>query len=161
MNNEPASPVCHAAQADDMYMGYAGKDEIAAVLNELLEAERASVRIVLKGKSSPADPATARLMAAIDRDAIKWCALLASQIKRIGAIPSRRRGACDDQAITITDAYERLSVLTRVQVRKLGELIPRVRDDALHATLSEMKARHVENILLTEQCISLWASQAG
>ena len=35
---EPASPACLAHEADDAYMGYASKDEIAAFLNELLEA---------------------------------------------------------------------------------------------------------------------------
>ncbi len=41
---EPNSPACLAHEADDAYMGYATKDEIAAFLNELLEAERARHR---------------------------------------------------------------------------------------------------------------------
>jgi hypothetical protein len=31
-------------------------------------------------------------------------------------------------------------------VRKLGELLPRIRDDRLHEALSEMRLSHVENI---------------
>ena len=38
---EPSSPACLAHEADDAYMGYATKDELASFLNELLEAERA------------------------------------------------------------------------------------------------------------------------
>lgn len=161
MNDEPASPVCYAVHTNDVYMGYAGKDEIAAALNELLEAERAAIRIVQNSKASAANPEMARLIAEMCNDETKWCTLLASQIKRIGTAPSWRRGSYYGKTIAITDPYERLSVLTRVQVRKLSELIPRVRDDALHAALSLMKARRIENILLTEQCIALRISQAG
>jgi hypothetical protein len=38
---EPASPACSAHQADDAYMGFASRTEIAAFLKELAAAERA------------------------------------------------------------------------------------------------------------------------
>jgi hypothetical protein len=38
---EPSSPACLAHEADDAYMGFASKAEIAAFLKELAEAERA------------------------------------------------------------------------------------------------------------------------
>ena len=41
MSDDRTSPVCYGAEADDVYMGYAPRDEIVAALNELLEAERA------------------------------------------------------------------------------------------------------------------------
>lgn len=34
-------------EADDAYMGFAGPDELAPLLQELLEAERAGVRVAL------------------------------------------------------------------------------------------------------------------
>jgi len=37
---EPSSPTCLAGEADDVYMGFASKAEIAAFLKELAEAER-------------------------------------------------------------------------------------------------------------------------
>jgi hypothetical protein len=37
---EPASPACFAHEADDAYMGYASKAEIASFLKTLAEAER-------------------------------------------------------------------------------------------------------------------------
>src|SRR4029077_4246285 len=37
------SPACSMHEADDVYMGYARKDELTAILTELLEAERAGV----------------------------------------------------------------------------------------------------------------------
>jgi hypothetical protein len=38
---EPASPACSAHEADDAYMGFAGRAEIAAFLKELAAAEEA------------------------------------------------------------------------------------------------------------------------
>jgi hypothetical protein len=38
---QPASPACSAHEADDAYMGYAGRAEIAAFLKELAAAEEA------------------------------------------------------------------------------------------------------------------------
>src|SRR2546422_5349554 len=43
--SEPSSPACSMHEADDAYMGYAGKEELTAILTELLEAERAGVRV--------------------------------------------------------------------------------------------------------------------
>lgn len=37
---EPASPACSAHEADDAYMGFASRAEIAAFLKELAAAER-------------------------------------------------------------------------------------------------------------------------
>ena len=45
---EVSSPACSMHEADDAYMGYAGKDELIAFLNELLEAERAGARVTLE-----------------------------------------------------------------------------------------------------------------
>jgi len=56
MNDEPASPVCYAAQGDDVYMGHAGRDEIAAALNALLEAERAGARVTLESTRATTIP---------------------------------------------------------------------------------------------------------
>jgi hypothetical protein len=157
MNDEPALPVCYASLGSDAYMGSAGRDEIAAALNALLEAERAGARVTLESAKSTDDPATKRLIKAVYKDEAKWCGMLAAQITRIGVTPSAHCGAFYGQAMAIADPHERLAFLNRGQawvVRKLDELLPRVRDDTLHAALSEMKASHAENILRTEQCIA-------
>ena len=51
---EPSSPACLAHEADDAYMGYATTDELAAFLNELLEAERAGTGVALKSGAAAA-----------------------------------------------------------------------------------------------------------
>ncbi len=46
--DQVSSPACSMHEADDAYMGYAEKDELTALLNELLEAERAGVRVTFE-----------------------------------------------------------------------------------------------------------------
>lgn len=149
MTGDRASPVCYAADADDIYMGYAGRDEIIAALNELLEAERAGARVALASVGDATGPDHAAMMRTVRADEARWCAMLARQIRRLGGAPSRKCGAFHGKAMAIADPIERLAFLNRGQawvVRKLADLIRRVRDDALHADLRAMADSHQVNI---------------
>lgn len=149
MTNEPSSPVCYAAAADDTYMGYAGHDEIVASLNELLEAERAGARVALASGKSSGEASYSDLMRAVRADEARWCEMLTGEIKRLGAVPSRTTGAFHEKAMAIADPLDRLVFLNRGQawvVRKLEALMPRVRDDGLHRALREMLESHRINI---------------
>ena len=56
--------------------------------------------------------------------------------------------------MAISDLGERIAFLNRGQgwvVRKLRELLPRVRDNSLHADLSEMLRSHEANIALATE----------
>ena len=56
--------------------------------------------------------------------------------------------------MAISDLGERIAFLNRGQgwvVRKLRELLPRVRDNSLHADLSEMLRSHEANIALNTE----------
>jgi len=153
MSEKRSSPVCSAAEADDVYMGFAGRDELLASLNELLEAERAGAKVALASAKMEAAPDYVALMRAVRSDEARWCAMLSRQIARLGGNPSRKTGAFRDKALAISLAMERLSFLNRGQgwvVRKLEALLPRVRDDALHADLREMLECHRTNILLAD-----------
>jgi len=153
MTDKPSSPVCYAAEADDAYMGYASRDELIAALNELLEAERAGA-YVARASMRDAAPGMAPLLKSIAADEARWCAMLSAQIRRLAATPSRKRGAFAEKAMAITDPHERLVFLNRGQnwvVRKLAELMPKVRDDTLHAALREMSQSHVHNIEAASQ----------
>lgn len=152
MTDDPASPVCYADQGSDLYMGYADRTEILAALNELLEAERAGARVTLHSKRG-AGPTIAALHRAIHMDEAHWCRMLRLSIVSLGGTPSRRCGAFYGKAMAITDPVERFDFLNRGQnwvVRRLGALLPRIRDDALHAVLAEMRTRHIENIVRVE-----------
>ncbi|ARS29440.1 DUF6306 domain-containing protein [Sphingomonas sp. KC8] len=149
MVNEPTSSACYASEADDIYMGFAGREEILAALNGLLEAERAGARIALASAKSASDPDYAELMQSVRADEARWCAMLSRQIRRLGAAASRKTGAFCEKALAIPDPLERLAFLNRGQawvVRKLKALTPRIRDEALHADLREMLESHRVNI---------------
>lgn len=149
MTNEPASPVCYAATADDAYMGYASRDEVIALLNELLEAERAGARAAV-GSMAMAAPAGWRELWHLIRDEeAHWCAMLSRHITRLGGTPSHRTGAFYDKTLAIPAPLQRLSFLNRGQgwmARRLEQELPRIRDDLLHADLKEMARRHRETI---------------
>jgi truncated hemoglobin YjbI len=144
-----ASPACSMHEVSDDYMGYIGKDELTTVLNELLEAERAGARVTLESARAAGSGPLAELMKAIQRDEARWCAMLLRQIKALGETPSSKTGAFHAKAMAIPDLRERIAFLNRGQawvVRKLRDILPRVRDGDLHAALSEMLQSHEANI---------------
>ena len=153
-NDEPvelSSPACSMSEADDAYMGYAATEELVDFLNEMLEAERAGAQVTLKSAREAAVGPIAELMQSVQRDEARWCAMLARQLKALGETPSVKVGAFHDKAMAIPDLRERIAFLNRGQgwvVRKLREMLPRVRDDRLHADLAEMLLSHETNIAL-------------
>jgi hypothetical protein len=158
---ELSSPACSMPEADDTYMGYAGKTELAAFLNELLEAERAGARVTLKSARAAAAGPIAKLMWTIQRDEAHWCAMLIRHLKALGETPSAKVGAFYDKAMAIADLAERITFLNRGQgwvVRKLREMLPRVRNDRLHADLAEMLQSHETNITLANEAARPTAS---
>jgi len=153
---QPASPACLAHEADDAYMGYANKDEIAAFLNELLEAERAGTGVALKSGEAAAGTRFADLLRDVHHDEARWCAMLLKQLKALGAPASTRIGAFQEKAMAIEGLPERIAFLNRGQgwvVRKLKEMIPKVRDDALHRDLADMLQSHEVNIARANEAL--------
>lgn len=146
---ESSSPVCSANEADAAYMGYARSEEIVAFLNVLLEAERAGARVTL-GTTLEAHDADMRALAmSIHRDEARWCGVLSAAIKRLGGEPSPDTGAFYDKAMAIGDLSSRLAFLNRGQqwvARKLAEMLPKVKDEALYADLDAMLKAHERNI---------------
>jgi hypothetical protein len=157
--DEPAefsSPACSMPEADDAYMGYAGKAELATFLNELLEAERAGSRVTLQSARAASAGPVANLMRTIQRDEARWCAMLIRHLKALDETPSTKVGAFYDKAMAISDLAARTIFLNRGQgwvVRKLREMLPRVRDDGLHADLAEMLQSHEANIALANNVV--------
>ena len=75
--------------------------------------------------------------------------MLATEIRRLGAEPSDTVGSFHAKAMAMPSLDERLRFLNRGQawvVRRIEEILPRVRDARLHAALQDMRAGHVENI---------------
>lgn len=147
--NEFSSPACMMQEADDAYMGYAPREKLIDILDELLEAERAGVRVTFETAREAGAGPLAELMRAVQRDEARWCAMLSRHIKALGGAPSSKVGAFRDKAMAIADIGARVAFLNRGQgwvARRLRETLPRVRDDRLHADLAEMLAAHEANI---------------
>jgi hypothetical protein len=154
--NPPSSPACLAHEADDSYMGFASRSEIAAFLNELLEAERAGTGVALRSAQAATGTSFVDLLHDIHRDEAKWCAMLLRQLRALGEPASTKVGAFQEKALAIADLRERMTFLNRGQgwvVRKLREMLPKVRDDGLHRELQEMLQAHEVNIARTQAAL--------
>lgn len=130
--------------------------ELMAALNELLEAERAGVKVALAGHKAASTETMGAFMTRLRDDEARWCAMLARQIERLGGSASSRCGAFYDKVMALDDPVERLALLNRGQgwvARKLDALIPHVEDEALRADLRAMADSHVENIAATDVLI--------
>jgi hypothetical protein len=148
---EPSSPACAMHEADDVFMGYAGKAELITFLNALWEVERAAARLTLESAHAAGSAPIAALMRTIQQDETHWSAVLAHHITSLGAKPSATIGAFYGKAMAINDLGARIIFLNCCQawaVRKLREMLPRVRGDQLYADLSEMLRSHEANMIL-------------
>jgi len=151
---EVASPACSMHTADEAYMGLASPEELIAFLNELLEAEMAGARVTLMSAREAGTGEVADLMQSVHHDEARWCAMLSRHIKLLSATPSSNVGAFYEKAMAIGDLGERITFLNRGQgwvARKLREMLPRVRDEALHRELDDMLQSHVSNINLANE----------
>ncbi len=126
-----------------------------ALLNQLLEGERAGARGVGAMSRQAASAGTRAILREIARDEARFCAMLIRQVARLGGAPSPRTGAFYAKLAAVERADEQLDLLERGQgwvVRKLSEALPRIADAALHADLREMLEAHLRNI---ERCRDL------
>jgi hypothetical protein len=163
-SKEPSSPACLAHEGDDAYMGYATKAELSAFLNELLEAERAGTGVALKSAQAADGTPYGDLLRDIHRDEARWCAMLLKQLKALREPASNRIGAFQDKAMAIEGLPERIAFLNRGQgwvVRKLREMLPKVRDDALHGDLTAMLRSHEANITRADEALKATQSKAS
>lgn len=118
-DNEPSSPACSMHEADAAYMGYAGTGELIAFLNELLVAVRSG------------EPLTAEDAAASD--------LLVRHLAELGAPPSPTKTS---GRIGSTGRVEDLDDVRNRVMRMVREMLPRVRDETLHADLGKLLRWH-------------------
>jgi nitronate monooxygenase len=150
-----SSPPCFLHELDPSYLGYSSREDVLALLNLLLESERAGVRGV-RQMSEQSENARARtILREIASDEAGFCAMLFHHITRLGDMPSRRTGAFDEKLNEAEAFDDQLALLNRGQswvVQRLREAIPRIADDLLRADLQEMLETHEHNI---ERCARL------
>ena len=130
-------------------MEYADRDELVGELTALLEAERAGARVGASLVAEAPDAELKSLAQVIQSDEVKWARALFDALVGLQAEPSDAVGDFYEKALAIPDFQDRLAFTNRGQgwvVRKLQALLPRLRDDRLHAVLTSMLDAHVANI---------------
>jgi len=144
-----ASPVCYADEADPTYFGAMDNAELIALLNTLLEAERAGAQVAAAWEREAAGDLR-RLLGEVKRDEARFAAMLTRLVQRAGGEPSRATGAFREKALALEGPLpERLAFLNRGQgwvIRKLAEALPRIADDHAHAELKTMLDVHEANV---------------
>jgi hypothetical protein len=151
--NVSASPVCYARESDDVFAGFASRDELIGFCNLLLEAERAGARITARMWVDASDSARRDLLRSIQHDESHCCAMLRKWILHLDGEASDRTGDFYGKCLAIADPDERLEFVNRGQgwvVRKVREMLPKIRDDAMHADLKGMLEVHEANIARAE-----------
>ena len=144
-----ASPACALAEVDPAYRGFMPREELIALLNELLEAEQAGVKVANAFLDSAGDGQTAALLRDLRRDEARYAALLGRLVNDLGGTPSGKIGGFYEKAVAVDGMAARLAFLNRGQgwvVKKLREALPRIAEDNVHAALKEMLETHDANI---------------
>jgi hypothetical protein len=144
-----ASPACALAEVDPAYRGFMTRDELIALLNELLEAEQAGVKTANAFLEDAGDGPTAALLRDVRRDEARYAALLGRLVAGLGGTPSGKVGGFYERAVAIDGMAARLAFLNRGQgwvAKKLREALPRIAEDNVHAALKEMLETHDANI---------------
>jgi hypothetical protein len=144
-----SSPPCSLHELDVSYLGYLAADEVLALLNELIEAERAGAKVVGRLGETATDDNVATTLRAVAKDEARFCAMLRRHVARLGGTPSRKTGLFHDKVMALEGIGPRIELLNRGQgwvARKLREALPRIHDDALRRDLQEMLTVHERNI---------------
>ena len=107
---------------DPAYMGFLRDDEVTALLNELLAAERAGARgVATMARRTEVDDGHS-LLQRVAHDEAAFCAMLSRHLKRFNAEPTSATGVFYDRLIAMEDYLQQLAFLNRGQcwvVRKL------------------------------------------
>ncbi|MCW5748702.1 MAG: hypothetical protein KIT36_21115 [Alphaproteobacteria bacterium] len=147
---EVASPVCYAHEVDRRAHPPLSGAALAAFLNDLLEDERAGLRILSKWclEIGQEGVVNAWTLAAMRDDAARICAGIWDHLVRVGVTPSSAVGAFHDSAASLAAWPERLRELAERQrrsTRRVRDALPRVTDAALTDVLQDLLARHDRN----------------
>lgn len=142
---EYSSPPCYAHEIDPAYFGELAGDELIALLNTLLEGERAVVRIAQRSRRAAASLADAAVLDGLGMDAQKDADRLAEAIARLGGAPSDGVGRFFDAAKAIPDLDRRLYYLRRCRgrlARRLADVKARIADDGARQLVADLIEAH-------------------
>lgn len=158
----PHPPARRRTDTSDGRTGEMDRDELVATLSELLEAERAGVRLGAELLRIAEGSSLQTVAQTIREDEARWCAMLVGALARLGAPPSTKVGEFYAKVMAVEGLEPRLAYVNRGQawvVRRLEALLPRIRDDRLRADLRAMLEAHVANIGLTASALERTAAR--
>ncbi|GAB4359567.1 MAG: hypothetical protein Kow00114_12570 [Kiloniellaceae bacterium] len=148
-----ASPPCSMHELDPSYLGYMSTPEVIALLNQLLEGERAGARAVAEMGRQLGEDGRRAILRDVAMDEARFCAMLSRHVCRLGGTPSPRTGAFYNKLLAVEAPDDRIVLLNRGQgwvVRRLREAVGRIADGALLHDLREMLEVHERNIARCE-----------
>ena len=126
------------------------RDETVALLNTLLEAERAGAKVLAAFLDDYQSESAAWLeLRRVQRDEATNCAILMRLIKGLRATPSEATGEFVAKALAVEGKAERLAFLNRGQgwvARSIRNSLPRISPGEIHEALTQMHDSHVANI---------------
>ena len=128
--------------------------EVCALLNRLLEAERAGAKVIAAYLQDPSICAALRPeLTRIQRDEADNCAVLMKLVRRMGGVASPNTGGFHQAALWIEGVRPRLEFLNRGQAwvaRRLAAAVPRIAERDVRRCLEDMHDSHVGNIAACE-----------
>lgn len=131
-------------------MAEISNQELVALLNILLEAERAGAKVVAKFLDEyPRESSAWQQLHEVQHDEAHNCTLLMQALRSCGVQPSRATGDFLGKALAVQGRTERLAFLNRGQgwvARKLAEQLPHIATGPVRQMLSEMHDSHLVNI---------------
>jgi nitronate monooxygenase len=132
--------------------------DLGALLNELLEAERAGARLLSAWmtEAAPGSVLYERLRE-VQRDEARNCAVLIHHLLDAVALPSGLTGEFYDKGLRVQDWETRLALLNRGQgwvARRIAGALPRLGPSEARDALQEMHDSHLANIARCEALIA-------
>ena len=132
--------------------------DLLALLNTLLEAERAGAKVLSEFLADYAEGSEAwQTLRRVQRDEAQNCAILMRLIRSLGAEPSKATGDFVAKALAVEGNAARLAFLNRGQgwvARKIREALPGIDAGELRSALVEMQDSHVANIATCDALVA-------
>lgn len=132
-------------------------DELARLLDLLLEAERAGAKVLNEFMGDYPEGSRAwQTLRKVQRDEAENCAILMRLARDIGHEPSKATGDFVAKALAVAGNAERLDFLNRGQgwvARKIREALPRIPDGEIKRQLEAMQDSHMINIAACEALV--------
>jgi len=139
--------------------------ELLALLDTLLEAERAGARVLNEFlRDYPEGSAAWETLRRVQRDEAENCAILMRLARDLGHDPSKATGDFVAKALAVQGNVERLNFLNRGQAwvaRKILEALPRIPEGDAKSHLAAMQDSHRVNIAACDALVSSLGTRGG